>query len=66
MLDCYCPHMPGLECSQVERTDEFYRQMQEAMLHNKNVAFITGGACPAFSNDCLKLQEYKAQQQKQR
>lgn len=61
-----CPFCEGLGCTQLERCDEFYRQMQEAMLHNKNVVFITGGACPAWSNDCLKLQEYKAQQQKQR
>ena len=65
MLDC-CPYEPELKCARVERMDEFYRQMQEAMLHNKNFAFITGGVCPAWNNDCLKLREYRAQLQKQR
>ena len=66
MLDCYCPHMPGLECSQVEQTDEFYRQMSESLLANKPVIFLTGGKCPAYSSDCIKLFEYKEKIQKQR
>ncbi|MBE6456461.1 MAG: hypothetical protein E7008_00765 [Alphaproteobacteria bacterium] len=66
MVECYCPHAPGLECSQVERTDEFYRQMSESLLANKPVIFLTGGQCPAYSVDCIKLVEYKEQMKKQR
>lgn len=61
-----CPHCKDLECSPIERTDEFYRQMQEAMLQNRSVAFLTGGKCPVWSGDCIKLREYQEKLQKQR
>ena len=62
----YCPRAENLECSQVERTEEFYRQMQESMLHNQPVFFLTGGVCPVHACDCMKLREYMEKKQKQR
>jgi hypothetical protein len=64
MID-YCPHVKILECSRVERTEEFFRQMHEAMLYNKPI-FLTGGTCHVCSSDCMKLREYQERLQKQR
>ena len=61
-----CPYAIKLNCAQTERKDEFYRQMDEAMLANKPVAFVTGGLCPAHACECMKLREYNERQQKQR
>ncbi len=61
-----CPCASDLECSQVERNDEFYRQMSEAFLENKPIVFVTGGLCPAYSSQCMKLREYQEQRQRQR
>ena len=57
-----CPCAKNLVCSQAERMDEFYRQMSEAMLQNKPVYYLTGGQCPAFSSECMKLREFRARQ----
>ena len=65
MAEC-CPFADGLQCSQAERVDEFYLQMQDAMLGNKPVYFVTGGRCPAYSLNCMKLYEYEQKMQKQR
>ena len=62
----YCLRAENLECSQEERTEEFYRQMQESMLHNQPVFFLTGGACPVHACDCMRLREYMKKKQKQR
>ena len=59
----YCPKIDGkLECTQQERLDELYRQMEEALLSNKQWAFLTGGECPAYACDCLKLRAYLEKQ----
>lgn len=60
-----CPCANGLECNQSERNDEFYRQMSEAMLVNRPITFVTGGLCPAYASDCMKLREYKESMRKQ-
>lgn len=58
-----CPRCRSkLECSQQERLDEFFRQMEEAMLSNKQWAFLTGGDCPAYACDCLKLRAHREKQ----
>lgn len=62
----YCPRTDGLECSQVDREEEFYRQMHEAMLYNQQVQFLTRGVCPVYACDCMKLREYLEKKQKQR
>mgnify|MGYP003297790969 CR=1 FL=1 len=51
----YCP-------CKIERTDEFFRQMHEAMLANKPIVSGTANKCPALSYDCIKLQEFRAKQ----
>ena len=66
MLDVVCPHEEGLDCTQSERLDEFYRQMDDAMLQNKTVYFLTGGECPVSGFTCAKLRDFRARQQKQR
>ncbi|MDW2958601.1 MAG: hypothetical protein R8M37_02225 [Alphaproteobacteria bacterium] len=59
----YCPKSNGkLECTQQERLDELYRQMDEALLSNKQWAFLTGGDCVANAYDCLKLRAYLEKQ----
>lgn len=66
MLETVCPHDNGLECTQNERLDEFYRQMEDAMLQNKEVYFLTGGMCPVSRLSCMKLRDFRERQQKQR
>ncbi len=62
----FCPYEKMLECTDKERLDEFYRQMQEAMLANNSMAFVTGVECAAWMSDCIKLRMFRAQQQKQK
>lgn len=59
-----CPCANDLECTQTERSEEFYRQMYEAMHENRPVVFLTGGLCPAYASDCMKLREHKEKQLK--
>ncbi len=66
MLETVCPHENGLDCTQTERLDEFYRQMEDAMLQNKAVYFLTGGKCPVSRSGCMKLRDFREKQQKQR
>ena len=61
-----CPHELDLECTQTERLDEFYRQMEDAMLQNQSVYFLTGGKCPVSGFSCAKLRDFREKQQKQR
>lgn len=62
----YCPCEQKLKCDSAERADEFYRQMMESMLANKPAYFITGGECPAYPGDCIKLIAFREKQQKQK
>ncbi len=61
-----CPCANELVCTLAERNEEFYRQMYEAMHENKPVVFLTGGLCPAYAAECVKLREHKEKLQKQR
>ncbi len=61
-----CPYEKGLLCDGKERADEFYRQMMESMLINRPAYYITGGECPAYSAECLKLRAFREKQQKQK
>ena len=61
MIDI-CPYATELLCNKTERTDEFFRQMYEAMLANKPIVYGTANKCPAMSYDCIKLQEFREKQ----
>ena len=61
----YCPHVHNLKCSQSDRTEEFYRQLQEAMLCNKPTYLLTSGQCPVSKYECMKLREFCEKQQRQ-
>lgn len=61
-----CPHEKGLLCSGNDRTDEYFRQMMEALLENKPAYFVTGSECAAYAQNCLKLRAYREKRQNQR
>lgn len=54
-----CPFEEKLNCSPTERLDEFYRNMDDAMLSNKPMYFITGGKCGVFASECMRLREFR-------
>lgn len=61
-----CPFDKNLSCTSTEQTDEFYRQMSEAMLQNKPIFFVSNGRCVAQAADCMKLREFKFKQLQQK
>ena len=61
---CVCE--PNLECSELERYDELYRQMAENMSAGKNMIFLTSSKCAANPADCKKLKLFREQMQNKR
>lgn len=61
-----CPYSLELECDEMYRVDEFYRQMSEAMLQNRPIFFVSNGRCVAQAADCMKLREFKFKQLQQK
>ena len=56
----YCPHASDkLKCSRAERENEFYRQMDDSMLANEPIVWLTSGSCSASPCKCLKLQAFQ-------
>ncbi len=57
-----CPAEKRLNCPQEYRLDEYERQLSEAFLCNRPVAFMTCNECPALMADCLRLRTYREKQ----
>ena len=61
-----CMYEPTLECSEKERADELYRQMQEKLRTGQQITFCPRLECVARATDCSILKTFREQMQKQK
>lgn len=59
-------YQPALECSEKERANELYRQMQEKLRTGQQITFCPRLECAARATDCSILKTFREQMKKQK